>query len=478
MIPVILSGGSGSRLWPLSRAMHPKQFLAIHNDESLFQTTLTWMAALQTVMVDPIIVSNEEHRFLVAEQCRELGVNPSAILLEPFGRNTAPAIAAAVLKVLAEGRDEIMLVVPADHSINDVEALKAAVNEGLPYANDGCLVTFGIVPTKPETGFGYIQVAQKSRAPQPVQSFVEKPDLSTAEKYLADGRFYWNSGMFLFKASTMRDQLAKLAPEVLSGVETALSEAKEDLDFTRLNASSFALVPDISIDYAVMEHAESVTVVPLNAGWNDVGSWSAVWDIATKDINGNATRGDVILESASNNYVHAEHRLVTVLGLDQVVVVETADAVMVTTKDQSQNVRLVVDKIKNAKRLEATNHRKVYRPWGAYDSIDHGPRYQVKRITVAPGQKLSVQMHHHRAEHWIVVTGTAQVSIGDKQLLLTENQSTYIPVGVIHALENPGKIPLEMIEVQSGTYLGEDDIVRFEDRYGRTTNGTSKLSTQ
>jgi mannose-1-phosphate guanylyltransferase/mannose-6-phosphate isomerase len=453
--------------------MHPKQFLAIHKDESLFQTTLTRLAALQTDVVDPIIVSNEQHRFLVAEQCRELGVNPGAILLEPFGRNTAPAIAAAVLKVLAEGRDEIMLVVPADHSIDDVVALKSAINEGLPYANNGSLVTFGIVPNKPETGFGYIKVAQKSNTPQPVQSFVEKPDLDTAKQYLADGRFYWNSGMFLFRASTMREQLAKLAPEVLSGVETALSESKEDHDFTRLSATAFALVPDISIDYAVMEHAESVTVVPLNAGWNDVGSWSAVWDIATKDINGNATRGDVILESASNNYVHAEHRLVTVLGLDQIVVVETADAVMVTTKDQSQNVKVLVDQIKNAKRLEGTNHRKVYRPWGAYDSIDQGPRYQVKRITVAPGQKLSVQMHHHRAEHWIVVTGTAKVTIGDRQLLLTENQSTYIPIGVIHALENPGKIPLEMIEVQSGTYLGEDDIVRFEDRYGRAEVKTS-----
>ncbi|WP_432669236.1 mannose-1-phosphate guanylyltransferase/mannose-6-phosphate isomerase [Pseudomonas umsongensis] len=467
MIPVILSGGSGSRLWPLSRAMHPKQFLTLNGDQSLFQATLSRLAGIQDGPLTPIVVSNEDHRFLVAEQCRALGINPQAILLEPIGRNTAPAIAAAVVKALATGTDELLLVLPADHVFDDLDALHKAFEAGTPAARDGRIVTFGIVPNKAETGYGYIRVAEKSEEIQAVQAFVEKPDLATAEQYLADGRYYWNSGMFLFQASSMLAQLEEHAPLVLDAVQAALKNAKEDLDFTRLDTIAFATAENISIDYAVMERSSQVSVVPLDAGWNDVGSWSAVWEIAEKDSQGNASRGDVMLEATRNAYVHAEHRMVSVLGLDDVIVVETADAVMVAAKDKAQDVKLLVDRIKQSARTEATNHRKVYRPWGAYDSIDHGPRYQVKRITVAPGQKLSVQMHHHRAEHWIVVTGTAKVSIGDKQILLTENQSTYIPVGVVHALENPGKIPLEMIEVQSGGYLGEDDIVRFEDRYGR-----------
>ncbi len=469
MIPVILSGGSGSRLWPLSRAMHPKQFLTLHGDQSLFQNTLSRLAGIQDGPLTPIVVSNEDHRFLVAEQCRALGINPQAILLEPIGRNTAPAIAAAVVKALATGKDELLLVLPADHVFDDLESLRAAFQKGVPAARDGRIVTFGIVPNKAETGYGYIRVAEKSNAIQAVEEFVEKPDLATAEHYVADGRYYWNSGMFLFQASTMLAQLQQHAPQVLAAVQAALSNAKEDMDFTRLDMLSFAAAENISIDYAVMERSDQVSVLPLDAGWNDVGSWSAVWEIADKDPQGNASRGDVMLESTSNAYVHAEHRMVSVVGLDNVIVVETADAVMVAAKDKAQDVKLLVDRIKQSARTEATNHRKVYRPWGAYDSIDNGPRYQVKRITVAPGQKLSVQMHHHRAEHWIVVTGTAKVSLGEQELLLTENQSTYIPVGVVHALENPGKIPLEMIEVQSGTYLGEDDIVRFEDRYGRLT---------
>ena len=472
MIPVILSGGSGSRLWPLSRAMHPKQFLTLNGDQSLFQATLSRLAGIQDGPLTPIVVSNEDHRFLVAEQCRALGINPQAILLEPIGRNTAPAIAAAVVKALATGRDELLLVLPADHVFDDLNALHKAFEAGTPAARDGRIVTFGIVPNKAETGYGYIRVAEKSDEIQAVQEFVEKPDLATAEQYLADGRYYWNSGMFLFQASSMLAQLEEHAPQVLVAVQAALKNAKEDLDFTRLDTMAFATAENISIDYAVMERSNQVSVVPLDAGWNDVGSWSAVWEIAEKDSQGNASRGDVMLEATRNAYVHAEHRMVSVLGLDDVIVVETADAVMVAAKDKAQDVKLLVDRIKQSARTEATNHRKVYRPWGAYDSIDHGPRYQVKRITVAPGQKLSVQMHHHRAEHWIVVTGTAKVSIGDKQILLTENQSTYIPVGVVHALENPGKIPLEMIEVQSGGYLGEDDIVRFEDRYGRVDVAT------
>lgn len=467
MIPVILSGGSGSRLWPLSRAMHPKQFLTLNGDQTLFQATLSRLAGIQDGPLTPIVVSNEDHRFLVAEQCRALGIKPQAILLEPIGRNTAPAIAAAVVKALASGRDELLLVLPADHVFDDLDALHKAFAIGAPAACDGRIVTFGIVPNKAETGYGYIRVAEKSNEIQAVQEFVEKPDLATAEQYLADGRYYWNSGMFLFQASSMLAQLQEHAPQVLDAVQAALRNAKEDLDFTRLDTMAFATAENISIDYAVMERSNQVSVVPLDAGWNDVGSWSAVWEIAEKDSQGNASRGDVMLEATRNAYVHAEHRMVSVLGLDDVIVVETADVVMVAAKDKAQDVKLLVDRIKQSARTEATNHRKVYRPWGAYDSIDNGPRYQVKRITVAPGQKLSVQMHHHRAEHWIVVTGTAKVSIGDKQILLTENQSTYIPVGVVHALENPGKIPLEMIEVQSGGYLGEDDIVRFEDRYGR-----------
>ncbi len=469
MIPVVLSGGSGSRLWPLSRAMHPKQFLTLSGDQSLFQTTLSRLVGLQDGPLTPIVVSNEEHRFLVAEQCRALGITPQAILLEPIGRNTAPAIAAAVVKSLASGKDDLLLVLPADHVFDDLDALQAAFEKGTPAARDGRIVTFGIVPNKAETGYGYIRVADKSNEIQAVQAFVEKPDLTTAEQYLADGRYYWNSGMFLFQASTMLAELREHAPQVLAAVEAALSNAKEDMDFTRLDTLAFASAENISIDYAVMERSNHVSVVPLDAGWNDVGSWSAVWEIADKDAQGNASRGDVMLEATHNAYVHAEHRMVSVLGLDDVIVVETADAVMVAAKDKAQDVKLLVDRIKQSARTEATNHRKVYRPWGAYDSIDNGPRYQVKRITVAPGQKLSVQMHHHRAEHWIVVTGTAKVSLGEKDLLLTENQSTYIPVGVVHALENPGKIPLEMIEVQSGAYLGEDDIVRFEDRYGRSS---------
>ncbi|MCO7596023.1 MULTISPECIES: mannose-1-phosphate guanylyltransferase/mannose-6-phosphate isomerase [Pseudomonas] len=469
MIPVILSGGSGSRLWPLSRALHPKQFLNINAEQSLFQTTLTRLEKVVEESISPIIVSNEDHRFLVAEQCRALGVKPSAILLESIGRNTAPAIAAATLTALSLKKDELLLVLPADHDISDLATLKEAFQQGVPEAESGRIVTFGITPDKPETGYGYIRVEEKGTHAQAVAAFVEKPDLETAQQYLNDGRYFWNSGMFLFKASTMLTQLQKYAPDVLNAVDSALSSVSTDLDFQRLDPTAFAKAPDISIDYAVMEKSDIVTVVPLDAGWNDIGSWSAVWEIAEKDDHGNASRGDVILEDTVDAYVHAEHRLVSVLGLKDVVVVETADAVMVAAKDKAQDVKKLVDTLKKNYRSEATSHRKVYRPWGAYDSIDASERYQVKRITVAPGQKLSVQMHHHRAEHWIVVTGTAKVTIGGDDLLLTENQSTYIPVGVVHALENPGKIPLEMIEVQSGSYLGEDDIVRFSDRYGRVT---------
>ncbi len=472
MIPVILSGGSGTRLWPLSRALHPKQFLAIHSEKSLFQETLLRLGSLSACSNNPIIVSNEDHRFLVAEQCRSLDITPCGIILEPSGRNTAPAIAIAALRATQSGADELLFIVPADHVIANTMALAAAVEIARTKAEDDKIVTFGIVPQTPETGFGYIEVAKKTEEAQPVKRFVEKPDLETAQTYLEDGRFYWNSGIFLVKASVILAELALHCPAVLSAAERSMMNATKDKDFIRPDKLTFTESPNISIDYAVMEPSSNVVVVPLDASWNDVGSWAAVWDVSEKDSSGNASRGDTILRAVENSYVHAEHRLVTVLGLKDVVVVETADAVMVTSKDQAQNVKLLTDQIKDQSRLETTNHRKVYRPWGAYDSIDNGARYQVKRISVTPGQKLSVQMHHHRAEHWIIVSGTALVTINQQSTLLTENQSIYIPIGAIHSLENPGKIPLEMIEVQSGAYLGEDDIVRFSDIYGRVSEPT------
>lgn len=469
MIPVILSGGSGTRLWPLSRALHPKQFIKLLDDASLFQNTVERLRGLNAGPVAPIIVSNESHRFIVAEQCRAIGVQPKAILLEPVGRNTAPAIAAAALAAQANGDDPILLILAADHAIKDVASFEASVKAGVAAAEAGKLVTFGIVPTAPETGYGYIQVSEASTslAPVPVQAFVEKPDLATAQQYVAGGCHLWNSGMFMFKASVIIGELELHCPAVLKAARNALAAAKSDLDFIRLDSAAFSESPDDSIDYAVMEKTDKAMVVPMAAGWSDVGAWGSVWATLDRDGANNALKGDVFTSSVTNSYIYAGHRLVTALGLDNVVIVETSDAVLVARMDQVQDVKKLVDQLKAKNRSEVTAHREVFRPWGSYDSIDNGGRYQVKRITVKPGQKLSVQMHHHRAEHWIVVSGTAKVQVGDKDILLTENQSTYIPVGVVHALENPGKIPLELIEVQSGAYLGEDDIVRFEDRYGR-----------
>lgn len=469
MIPVILSGGSGTRLWPLSRALHPKQFIKLLDDASLFQNTVDRVRGLQAGSVSPIIVCNESHRFIVAEQCRAIGVQPHTILLEPVGRNTAPAIASAALAALAGGTDPVLLILAADHAIKNVDAFEASIKAGLPAAEDGKLVTFGIVPSAPETGYGYIRVGQPSTelSPVPVEAFVEKPDLVTAQSYVAGGRHLWNSGMFMFKASAILGELEKHCPAVLAAARAAFETAKTDLDFVRLDPKAFAASPDDSIDYAVMEKTDKAMVVPMDAGWSDVGAWGSVWQTLDRDGNDNALKGDVVTSGVTGSYIHAGHRLVAALGLEDVVIVETSDAVLVAAKDKVQDVKKIVDQLKAGNRGEATAHREVFRPWGSYDSIDHGGRYQVKRITVKPGQKLSVQMHHHRAEHWIVVSGTAKVQLGEKDILLTENQSTYIPVGVVHALENPGKIPLELIEVQSGPYLGEDDIVRFEDRYGR-----------
>ncbi|WP_295849342.1 mannose-1-phosphate guanylyltransferase/mannose-6-phosphate isomerase [uncultured Xylophilus sp.] len=471
LVPVILSGGSGSRLWPLSRAQHPKQFLGVTETRTLFQLTLDRLHGLTGAEVAaPIVVGNEAHRFILAEQARAAGVVPGALLLEPAGRNTAAAIGAAAAAALRDGADPLLLVLAADHVIADVAAFHRAIAAGVPAAEQGALVTFGIVPTAPETGYGYLRVAGRAveGKPSQVEAFVEKPDLATARRYLAEGRYLWNSGMFLFRASAILAELERFRPAIAAAARAAVEYAKADLDFLRLDADAFAASPSESIDYAVMEHSDRVQVVPLDAGWSDVGAWNSVWQVAPRDADGNVLRGDVIAQGAQGNYVHAEHRLVSVVGVENLVVVETADAVLVAAKDRVQDVKKVVDRLSADGRSEAVVHRKVYRPWGTYDAIDRAERYQVKRITVRPGQKLSVQMHHHRSEHWIVVSGTAKVRLGDQDILLTENQSTYIPVGVVHSLENPGRIPLELIEVQSGSYLEEDDIVRFDDAYGRT----------
>lgn len=463
ILPVILSGGSGTRLWPLSREAYPKQFLPLVGDATMLQATWNRVAAIAGKA--PIVVANQEHRFMAAEQLRECNVAPQALILEPIGRNTAPAIAIAALQALAAGEDALLLVLPSDHVVRNEAAFHAAVQQAAVAADAGKLVTFGIVPTAPETGYGYIK-AKAGEGVHAVDRFVEKPDLATAQQYVASGDYYWNSGMFLFKASRYLEELELLQPTILAACRKALDSASRDSDFVRLDADAFASSPSDSIDYAVMEKTTHASVVPLDAGWNDVGSWSALWEVSDKDADGNACHGDVIALDCRNSYAYG-NRLIAMVGLQDVVVVETDDAVFVGHKDRVQDVKEIVGQIKRDGRSEAAAHRKVYRPWGAYDSIDNGARFQVKRITVKPGATLSLQMHHHRAEHWIVVSGTAEVTRGDEIILLTENQSTYIPLGVTHRLKNPGKLPLELIEVQSGSYLGEDDIVRFEDKYGR-----------
>ena len=465
MIPVILSGGSGTRLWPLSREAYPKQFLALTGDDSMLQATFKRVAPLASAA--PLVVANEEHRFMVAQQLREIGCTPSAILLEPVGRNTAPAIAVAALKAMEHGEDPLLLVLPSDHVIADAAAFREAVNSAVKAAEAGALVTFGIVPTAPETGYGYIRAEDGGEGVCKVAQFVEKPDAATAEKYLVSGGYFWNSGMFLFRASAYLAELETHCPAIFASSREALTKAKVDADFVRLDKAAFAACPSDSIDYAVMENTAAAAVLPMSVGWNDVGSWSALWEVAQQDGDGNAHHGDVLARDCRNTLAWADHRLVALLGLDNVVVVDTDDAVLVAHKDKVQDVKHIVAALKQQGRSEPTWHRKVYRPWGSYDSIDMGERFQVKRITVKPGAALSLQMHHHRAEHWIVVSGTGRITRGDETILLGENQSTYIPLGVKHRLENPGRVPLELIEVQSGSYLGEDDIVRFEDVYGR-----------
>jgi len=469
MLPIILAGGSGSRLWPLSRNQFPKQFLPLLGKCTMLQDTLSRLESI-AVHDKPLIICNEEHRFIVAEQLRQQHLTNAEIILEPMARNTGPAIAVAALQAMRGGNDPLLLVLAADHVISNVAAFQDAVAVAHEAAQAGKLVMFGIVPTAAETGYGYIRTkkAEKGSNIRSVAAFVEKPDLATAQSYVESGEYFWNSGMFLFRASVLLSELERFAPDMLLACRDAMTGATKDMDFIRLDKVAFATSPEESIDYAVMEKTDKAVVVPLSAGWSDVGSWSALWEIAKKDNDGNVEKGDVLSVNCHNNYFHSVgSRLVAAIGVNDLVIVDTDDALLVAHRNCVQDVKKVVKQLKASARPEASQHRVVYRPWGCYDSIDSGERYQVKRITVKPGAKLSVQMHHHRAEHWVVVSGTAKVLNGDKEVLLTENQSIYIPVGVVHALENPGKIPLELIEVQSGAYLGEDDIVRFEDLYGR-----------
>ncbi len=474
LTPVILSGGSGTRLWPLSRELYPKQLLPLTGERTMLQQTALRLEGLSASA--PIVVCNEAHRFLVAEQLRQLDINPRAMVLEPAGRNTAPAIALAAHAALATAgatqgtaadADPVLLVLPADHVIRDVPAFQKAVRTALEAARAGRLVTFGIVPTSPEVGYGYIQRGVAEDGVFRIARFVEKPSAERAGEFLAAGDYYWNGGMFMFRARRYLEELERHAPNIARACRAAWEGAKADLDFTRIDAASFASCPADSIDYAVMEKTSAAVVVPLEAGWSDVGSWSALHEASPADAHGNVSHGDVIAEDTQGCFLYSESRLVSAVGLRDHVVVETKDAVLVAPRERVQDVKRLVHRLKEQGRYEHSLHREVFRPWGSYDSIENGPRFQVKRLKIKPGATLSLQMHHHRAEHWIVVSGTARITRGEEVFLLEENQSTYIPIGVRHRIENPGKIPLHIIEVQSGSYLGEDDIVRFQDHYGR-----------
>lgn len=461
--PVILAGGSGTRLWPLSRSLYPKQFLKLNSDKSLLQNTIDRASVACGGQL--IVVCNEDHRFLTAEQMREAG-HDGFILLEPCARNTAPAITLAALHAIKQHKDATITVLAADHVISDIQQFAVHVEEALNCSRDDALVTFGVVPDRPETGYGYIKATADGISD--IASFEEKPDAETAKRYVDSGDYYWNSGMFVFKASAYLGALKKYAPQMLASCTTAYENAAEDLDFIRVDAEAFAECESISVDYAVMEKADNAMVVPFTAGWSDIGSWDAVHNISEKDENGNATTGDAMLLDSENCYINASTRLVAALGLQNISIIETSDCILVAHNDHAQDAKKIATMLKEAGRNEADTHTKCYRPWGSYQTINLGQRFQVKRITVKPGAKLSLQKHHHRAEHWVVVEGTAIVTCDDKEIMLTENQSTYLPLGATHRLDNPGKIPLELIEVQSGSYLGEDDIVRFDDVYGRS----------
>ncbi|RNE90057.1 mannose-1-phosphate guanylyltransferase/mannose-6-phosphate isomerase [Marichromatium sp. AB31] len=484
--PVILSGGSGTRLWPLSREAYPKQFLPLTGEHTMLQETVRRLDGLEREhprqgagLVDPIVVCNEAHRFLVAEQFRAVGRRAAAIVLEPEGRNTAPALTLAARIAVVEGADPVLLVMPADHTIADEPGFRAAVSDAFALASDGAVVTFGIVPGKPETGYGYIRRGQPYHgdgldgAAYRLDAFVEKPDAATAESYLASGDYLWNSGIFVLRASRWLALIERFRPDIAEAVTRACAAVSDDGDFQRVDPALFAACPSDSIDYAVMERltaeGESVpaVVLPLDVGWSDVGAWPALWEVRARDAEGNVRDGDTFVHEAADNLLIAQHRMLAAIGVNDLIVVETPDAVLVADKAHAQDVKAVTESLRRDQRNEYRHHQRVHRPWGAYESIDQGARYQVKRLTVKPGESLSLQMHHHRAEHWIVVSGTARVTCGEETFLLTENQSTYIPVGTRHRLENPGTIPLELVEVQSGSYLGEDDIVRYEDRYNR-----------
>ncbi|MDF3125677.1 mannose-1-phosphate guanylyltransferase/mannose-6-phosphate isomerase [Rheinheimera sp. 1928-s] len=470
--PIIVAGGTGTRLWPLSRSNYPKQFIPLCGEYSMLQETLLRLNGMDHHA--PMIICNEENRFITAEQVKQLKLLKTAILLEPVGRNTAPAIALAAFIARKQGEDPLLLVLAADHLIKNAAAFHAAVAQATELAEQGKLVTFGVVPAHAETGYGYIrrgEVTATGLLDDPVykvMAFVEKPDMATAEAYLASGDYYWNSGIFMFKASRYLAELKQFRPDIYQCCQDAVAQLAEDLDFIRIDNEAFRRCPEESIDYAVMEKTKDAVVVPLDAGWNDVGGFAALWQVASKDEQNNVLRGEVFLHNSHHLYVHSDDKLIAVVGVQDLVIVNTKDAVLVAHKDHTQDIKHIVSQLKAACRPEVNVHREVYRPWGKYDSVDLGPRFQVKRISVKPGAKLSVQMHHHRAEHWIVVSGTARVTINGVEQFITENQSVYIPVTAVHALENPGKVLLELIEVQSGSYLGEDDIVRFEDRYGRT----------
>ncbi|EHY1013760.1 TPA: mannose-1-phosphate guanylyltransferase/mannose-6-phosphate isomerase [Vibrio vulnificus] len=465
ILPIIMAGGSGTRLWPLSRDNYPKQFLKLHGENTMLQETILRLNGLEHSPA--MLICNEEHRFIAAEQVRQIGVAHSGIFLEPVGRNTAPAIALAAFKAVENNQDALLLVLAADHVIENQAAFQESVNNAKLLAEQGKLVTFGIVGNTPETAYGYIKRGKEVEHGFVVDSFVEKPDLQTAQEYIASGNYFWNSGMFLFKASRYLEELKAYRPDIYEACEKAVQVQNNDMDFVRVDKDAFEVCPDESVDYAVMEHTQDAVVVPMNANWNDVGGFAALWEVSDQDENGNAFVGDVKSVDTKNTLVFAKDKLVTTVGVEDLVIVNTKDAVLVAHKDESQKVKEIVSQLKADERSEVTFHREVYRPWGKYDSVDNGERFQVKRITVKPGAKLSVQMHHHRAEHWIVVSGTAKVQIDDTEQFVTENESVYIPITAVHALENPGKVDLELIEVQSGSYLGEDDIVRFEDRYGR-----------
>lgn len=464
LLPVIMAGGSGSRLWPLSRSLYPKQFISLTSKKTMLQETIARLKNIEHQ--PPLLICNEEHRFIVAEQLRQENFKHSGIILEPVGRNTGPAIALAAIKAMQNGDDPLLLVLAADHVIQDHVAFTKSIEKAIEPAKQGALITFGIIPTTPETGYGYIKKGHLiNEFAFQVERFVEKPDLNTAEQYIASNQYLWNSGMFLFKASCYVNELKKHAPEILSSCELALQNSLSDLDFTRINSEIFEACPEDSIDYAVMEKADNVLVVPMDAGWSDVGSFSSLWEVSPKDQQSNVIIGDVLTENTKNSYVYSQSKLVSTVGVDNLVIIETKDAVLVANKDNVQDVKSIVNQLKQAGRSECEQHREAYRPWGTHDEIAQGERFHVKHLKVKPGEKTALQMHYHRAEHWVVVQGTAKVINGDKSYILSENESTYIPIGSPHQIENPGKIDLHLIEVRSGTYLEEDDIVRLKE-YG------------